>query len=263
MPQSHPTPGPVRLLSPVRFLARKAEWRARRNFTSVLFSWSHQATGPIRLETAVRLWFDRMIRRTPRIPVRCPYGHRTGPARESSMFFIPYGTRKGPCGTRKGTVRHTYGHARELIQPELTKIPHGRRIWPYGTRTGPLQSPHGLFTGCLGYQNPYGARKLIMHALTLYGPRTGRQNSYGAALGPCGPREWTYDFCTKQSGNSPGVWCDWGINMSILYHQNNKKILFAKHQLFLWLTHPKWRHSGLFPPGPFYSIFEPENASLW
>ena len=42
-----------------------------------------------------------------------------------------------------------------------------------------------------------------MHALKLYGPRTGRQNSYGAARGPCGPREWTYDFCSKQPGNSP------------------------------------------------------------
>ena len=130
-------------------------------------------------------------------------GHRAGPARESSMFCISYGTRTGPCGTSKGAVRHPYGHVRELIQPELTKIPHGRRIWPYGTSTGPLQSPHGLFTGCLGYQNPYGARKFIMHALKLYGPRTGRQNSYGAARGPYGPREWTYDFCSKQPGNSP------------------------------------------------------------
>ena len=43
-----------------------------------------------------------------------------------------------------------------------------------------------------------------MLALKLYGPRTGRQNSYGAARGPCGPREWTYDFSSKQPGNSPG-----------------------------------------------------------
>ena len=41
-----------------------------------------------------------------------------------------------------------------------------------------------------------------MHALKLYGPRTGRQNSYGAARSPCGPREWTYDFCSNQPGNS-------------------------------------------------------------
>ena len=41
LPQSHPTTGPIRFLSPVRFLARKAEWSAHKNFTSVLFSWSH------------------------------------------------------------------------------------------------------------------------------------------------------------------------------------------------------------------------------
>ena len=28
-------------------------------------------------------------------PVRCPCGHRTGPARESAMFLISYGTRMG------------------------------------------------------------------------------------------------------------------------------------------------------------------------
>ena len=41
-----------------------------------------------------------------------------------------------------------------------------------------------------------------MHASKLYGPRTGRQNSYGTARGPYGPREWTYDFCSKQTGSS-------------------------------------------------------------
>ena len=54
---------------------------------------------------------------------------------------------------------------------------------------------HGLFTGCL--------RKLIMHALKYYGPRTGRQNSYDAARGPYEPREWTCDFCSKHPGKSP------------------------------------------------------------
>ena len=57
--------------------------------------------------------------------------------------------------------------------------------------------------GCLQYLNPYGACKLIMHALKLYGPSTGRQNLYLAALGPCGPRECTCDFCSKQPGHSP------------------------------------------------------------
>ena len=119
--------------------------------------------------------------------VRAPYGNL-------QCFSCPTGPVRGPCGTRKGAIRRPYGHARELTQPELGKIPHGRRILPYG-----------LFTGCLKYLNPYWARKLIMHALKLYGPRTGRQNSYGAARGPCGPHEWTYDFCSKQPVNSPGT----------------------------------------------------------
>ena len=72
IPQSHPTVGPIRFLSPVRFLACKAEWSARRNFTSVLFSWSHQATGPIWLDTAVQIWFSGIIRRTPRVPCVMP-----------------------------------------------------------------------------------------------------------------------------------------------------------------------------------------------
>ena len=137
-------------------------------------------------------------------PVQCPYGHRMGPARESSMFFISYRPIWGSCGTRKGAIRHPHRHVRELIQPELTKIPHGCRIWPYGARTGPLRSPHRLFTGCLWSQNPDGACKLIMHTLKLYGPCTGRQNSYGATRGLCcWPHEWICYFCSKQPGNSP------------------------------------------------------------
>ena len=100
---AHPTTGPVRFLTPARFLARKAEWSARRNFMSGLFSWSHQATGPVRLDTAVYLWFGWIIRRIPRVPpVRCPCGHRTDPARESSMFFISYGIRTGPVRDPQG-----------------------------------------------------------------------------------------------------------------------------------------------------------------
>ena len=201
MPQSHPATGPVRVFLPVRFLVRKAEWSTRRNFTSVLFPWSHQATGPVRLDTSTYLWFGWIIRRTPRVPrampVRASYRPRTG---IFNVFHI-----RGPCVTHKGAVRRPYGHVRELTQPQLAKIPHGRSISPYGARTGPLRSPHGLSTGCFHYQNPYGARKLMMHALKLYGPRTGKQNSYGAARAPCGPREWTYNFCSKQPGNSPGT----------------------------------------------------------
>ena len=94
--------GPVRFLTPVRFLVRKAEWNARRNFTPVLLSWSHQATGPVRLHTAVHLCFDQIILRIHMDPVRCPYGRRTGPARESQMFFTSYGILTGPVRDPQG-----------------------------------------------------------------------------------------------------------------------------------------------------------------
>ena len=94
------------LLSPVRFLARKAEWSTRRNFTSVLFSGSHQATGPVRLDTAVH--------RTPQVPRTMPVRASCGPrTRIFNVFHILW----GPYGTHKGAARHSYRHVRELRQP--------------------------------------------------------------------------------------------------------------------------------------------------
>ena len=202
MPLSHPTTGPVRFLSPVRFLARKAEWSARRNFTSVLFSWSHQASGPVRLDTAVYLWFGWIIRMTPRVP-------RAVPVR--SLYGPPYGNLQcfsypaGPVRGRVGPTRVPYGALTDTQGNWHNQNWQKSRTGVVFCRTGPVRFLHGLFTGCLKSLNPYGARKLIMHALQLYGPRTGRQNSYGVARGPCGPREWTYDFCSKQPVNSPGT----------------------------------------------------------
>ena len=129
-------------------------------------------------------------------PVRCPYGRRTGPAWESSMFFVSYGTRAEPTRVPCGTL---------TIDTSRNCKNTGSFMWPHGSRTGPLHSPHGLFTGCLRSLNSYGARKLIMYALKLYGPRTWGQNSYCAARGPCGPCVSTYYFCLKQPGNSPGT----------------------------------------------------------
>ena len=197
MPQSHPTTDPLRFLSPVRFLASNAKWIARRNFTSVQFSWSHHATGLVRLDTAVHLRFGRMIRRTPLVPrampVRASYRPRTGilivffnilqrkytfvvckgesaSLKANQMKCLKFelldgGTGHDPYGTLKGAARHPYGHVNDLTQPELTKIPHGHRMWPYGAHTEPARSPQGPFTGCLLSINPCGARKLIMHAL--------------------------------------------------------------------------------------------------
>ena len=145
-----------------------------------------------------------------------PCGARTGivraPHGNHQCFSYPTGPVRGPCGTRKGAIRQSCGDARELTQPELAKLPHGRRIWPYGPRTGPLRAPQGLFMGCLQYLNPYGARKLIMHALKLYGPRTGRQNLYGAARAPWVDVRFLFKTAREQPVRGPGVWCDWGIS---------------------------------------------------
>ena len=98
--------------------------------------------------------------------VRAPHGnlqcfsYSTGPLRD------PQGCRVTPLRARKGI---------DITRIDK-KIPHGRRIWPTGARTGSARSLHGLFTGCLRSQNPYAARKLIMHALKLYGPLD--RNSY-------------------------------------------------------------------------------------
>ena len=184
MPQSHPTMGPIQFLSPVRFLARKAEWSARRNFTLVLFPWSHQATGPVWLDTSAYLWFGWIIRRTPQVPC--------APAQESLMFFISYGARAWPARVLYGALTDMWGNwHNHNWQKSRTGLIYGC--------TGPLRSPHGLFTGCLQSQNPYRARKLIMHALKLYRPHTGgkiRTASHGA--GPV-------SGCMIFVQNSPGT----------------------------------------------------------
>ena len=209
MPQSHPTTGPARFLSPARFLARKAKWSAHRNFRSVLFLWSHQATGPVWLDTAVHGW---IIRRTPWLSCAMPVQHHTGLTQESSMFFISYETCAGPSRVPHNTLADTSGNwHNQNWQKSHTGVVFGR--------TG----PHRPITGCLRSQNPYGARKLIMHALKLYGPHKERQNSYGAARCTCGPREWTYDFVQNSPGTActgPGVWCDRSITRNQLDPNN-------------------------------------------
>ena len=95
MPQLHPTTGPVRDLAPVRFLARNVKWRVCTHFTAVLFSWSHQATGPVRLDTAVHLYLCQITSRTPQDPIWHPYGYRASPTRNSTVvprvFHMPVG----------------------------------------------------------------------------------------------------------------------------------------------------------------------------
>ena len=120
-------------------------------------------------------------------PVWCLCGRRTGPARESlNVFHIlrgPYGVLAGPARARKGI--------------DTTKI------WNNPAQASNLAVP-GLFT----ISKPVRARKLIMHALKLYGLRMGRQNSYGAVRAPWVDVRLLFKIAREQS---LGVWCDWGM----------------------------------------------------
>ena len=74
---------PLTILTPVQFLARKAEWRTHMNFTLVpLFSWSHQATGFLQLETAARSHFFQINCRINTTPCNTCTG----------IVWVPHGT---------------------------------------------------------------------------------------------------------------------------------------------------------------------------
>ena len=158
------------------------------------------------------------------------YGPRTAWHVYSLLWFgwiirRSYGARTGLCVTLKGAVRGPYvhyGHARKLTQPELAKIPHGRRLWSYGARTVPLRSR----TDCFRSLNPYGARKLIMHALKLYGPRTGGK----IRTAPPGPVSGRTIFVKNRPGTSrtgPGsvMWLHRRVSHNQVYHKSHCHVI--------------------------------------
>ena len=137
---------------------------------------------------------------TPWVPravsVRASYRSRTGIFNVFHILWDPYGARAGPARMPYGALMDTQGNWHN----QNWQTSHTGVVF---CRTGPVRAPHGLFTGCLKYLNPYGARKLIMHALKLYGPRTGRQNSYGARVGPWVDVRFLFKTSCEQPGNSP------------------------------------------------------------
>ena len=145
MPQSHPTTGLLRFLSPVWLLARKAEWSARKNFTSVLFSLSHQATGPVRFDTGVHLWFDRIISRTPHgsrgMPVRTSYGPRTGISYVFHILRDPHWARADPQMCRMAPLRTR----KRIGTTGICKISRTGVVFGH---TGPYGAPYGPRKGC-------------------------------------------------------------------------------------------------------------------
>ena len=85
-----------------------------------------------------------------RCPVWCPYGHRTGPASESSMFFICYGTRTGPVrdpqGCRTTPLRTRTGAVTTKIDKNPAWASYLAVRGPYGSLTVPARAVRGLFS---------------------------------------------------------------------------------------------------------------------
>ena len=148
--------GPRTILSPVRFLARRTEWIARRNFTSVLFSWSHQAVGPVQLHTSAYLWFGWIIRKTPWVPRAMPasasYGPRTWILNVFHILRDPYGARawteRVPYGYLTGTYRNWHNHNWPKSHKDVVFGHTGLVLGPYGPLTVPARAPYGPRTGC-------------------------------------------------------------------------------------------------------------------
>ena len=152
----------------------------------------------------------------PSSNAKCTHGPRAGPVRH-------------PCGTYKGTwefvndrmyvcqpARVPYGFitgSQGVYAAKNCKIPHGCGMCSYVACTGPALA----FTGRLSSQNPYGARKLIMHALKLYGSLTG-------------PVSGRTIFAQNSLGNSSGTTCT-----------GPGSVMWLRHDQLLWeLDYELW-----------------------
>ena len=222
LPQSHLTTGPYVFYHPYGFLP------VRPSEAPVGFLRWCCSRGHIRLRAPYGLtrlytyglveWFARLHG----CSVRCPYGHRADPARESSMFFISYGTRTGPVRDPQGCRTAPLRTRKGIDTTKIDKNPTRASYLTVRGRTGPLRSPHGLFKGCLGFQNPYGARKLYFNACIKTPRAPYRQNSYGARADPVSGRmifvQNSLGTAREQPVRGPGVWCDWWHKITRIVH---------------------------------------------
>ena len=140
--------------------------------------------------------------------MRCPYGHRTGPAREFAMFFISYGTRTGPVSDPQGCRTVPLRTHKGIHTTRIGKNPIRASYLAVRDPHGPPTAPHGLFTDCLLSINPYGAHKVTMHALKLYGPVRGdkiRTAPHGTRAGPVSGRTIFVQNSARTARTGPGV----------------------------------------------------------
>ena len=144
--------------------------------------------------------------------VRCRYGHRAGPARESSRFFISYGTHTGPARDPQGCRTAPLRTRKGIDTTRVGKIPHGCRIWScYGARTVPTRAVHGLFTICKPVRGPKTYNACIKTLRAPYGEAKSERRRTGPVQTPWVDVRLLLKTTREQPVRGPGVWCDWGI----------------------------------------------------
>ena len=186
------------------------------------------------------------------------------------MFFISYGTRTGPVRDPQGCRTAALRIRKGIDTTRIVKTPARASYLA-------VRAPQGLFTGCLQYLNPYGVRKLIIHALKLYGPVRGgkiRTAPHGARAGPVSGRtifvQISPGTAREQPARGPGVWCDWGITLSwrglfFLYLGQFAETVSINHLMpddtYLFNTLRPWQNGRHFPDDIYKCIFL--NQNVW
>ena len=142
--------------------------------------------------------------------MRGPCGHRTGPARKPSMFFISFGIRTGPVRDPQGCRTAALWTRKGIDTTRIGKTP---------ARASYLaaRAPQGLFTGCLQSLNPCGApiayNAWIKTLRAPYGEaKFVRRRTWPVRAPWVDARFLFFKIAREQPVRGPGVWCDWGIN---------------------------------------------------
>ena len=133
----------------------------------------------------------RIIRRTPRVPLAMPARASHG---NLQRFSYPTGPMRDPQGCRTTPLRTRKGIDTARIGKNPTRASYLAVRGPYGSCTGSTWAVHGLFTISKPVRGPQAYNACIKTLRTPYGDAKFVRRHTGPTR--------TYDFCSKQPGNS-------------------------------------------------------------
>ena len=140
-------------------------------------------------------------------PVRCAYGRRAGPARESQMFFISYGIRTGPVRDPQGCLtaplRARKGIDTTIICKNPARASYVTVRGPYGPREDPARVVHGLFIISKPVRVPIACNACIKTPRAPYGRARFVRRRTGPARAPWVDVRFLFKTAREQPGNNP------------------------------------------------------------